>query len=154
VFAVQKGTAVTGEEIPTPPSSSPSRAETTFSYFFFSFLFALSLSWRIIVVFSTVTNTHSTNPPLCCPFAESECCDLATEHHAKAFTYIGHIFFPRLNKCILYSSVTGEPQQRTSDSPSPVLLSFLFCLSFSRSERMQTSDCNTCGVVCPFEFKR
>ena len=60
---------------------------------------------------------------------EAECCDLATEHHAKAFTFEGHFLFPRLDKCILFSSVTGHKlanRQTISgtyrgDAPAPAL---------------------------------
>eukprot|EP01043_Picozoa_sp_COSAG02_P040804 COSAG02_NODE_3329_length_6926_cov_4.245203_5_plen_574_part_00 len=60
---------------------------------------------------------------------EAECCDLATEHHAKAFTFAGHFLFPRLDKCTLFSSITGHKlanRQTISgtyrgDAPTPAL---------------------------------
>ena len=33
---------------------------------------------------------------------------MCLQHHAKAFTFVGHLFQPRKDTCTLYSSITGH----------------------------------------------
>jgi subtilase family serine protease len=39
---------------------------------------------------------------------QQECCDIATSQHAKAWTFVEHLFFPRLNTCTIYRTITGH----------------------------------------------